>query len=191
MVTQQARGFCRRASKAHYFGFVLTPEKCLPRLMGEGNTPDEKLFFIDPGSALYSQDVHVPSERYYCGWTNSCTTLEPWLKPVFGLIFTGESNHSLGFLNGDALHGVREPADLLIARRPGEPEKRAAKTMGPWAWGACRVEPWHQTCSICLQPVLIFPLLVLKGIYHCWKNMFGFFWPGGLRKWQKCSGKGP
>ena len=30
----------------------------------------------------------------YCGWTKSCTTLKPWLKPWFVGIYVGASNHS-------------------------------------------------------------------------------------------------
>ena len=34
----------------------------------------------------------------YCGCTKSCTTLKPCLKPLFVLVFSGESNHSTQFL---------------------------------------------------------------------------------------------
>ena len=68
--------------------------------------PLKKKCFTPRGSIIFPPKVakRPPFASTYCGWTESCTTLKPWLKPLFVGIYVGESNHSLGlkFLNGGA-----------------------------------------------------------------------------------------
>ena len=65
--------------------------------------------------ALYSAAVwlpkSVPSQERDCGWTNSCTTWKPWLKPYRLLVFTEESSETrvseaVRFMDFATIHSI-------------------------------------------------------------------------------------